>query len=96
MTRERQVYRRMIEEAVEEMKHTSVSQPAQPCTNTLTKVHVLITCILKMLQYHYSIKMDPIMYFVTGRKIQIFDVRMFESIKTLYILFAFYNNLQIL
>ena len=38
----------------------------QPCTNTLTKVHFTF---LKVLQYHYSKKMDPIMYFVTGRKI---------------------------
>ncbi|XP_060577599.1 uncharacterized protein LOC132734769 [Ruditapes philippinarum] len=82
--RERQVYRQTIEEAREEMRHTSVTvnRPAQPCTSDLSKVHYTFDYSQNVTIPHHSQQMGPL-YFVTGRKIQIFGVRV-DSVSQQY------------
>jgi hypothetical protein len=66
------------------MRHTSVTvnRPAQPCTSDLSKVHYTFDYSQNVTIPHHSQQMGPL-YFVTGRKIQIFGVRV-DSVSQQY------------
>lgn len=79
--RERQVYKTSITEACEEVNgYVRPEGPVPPLSTDFTKVHYTFDYSQSITIPHHSRHMGPL-YFISGRKIQIFGVRLDSTSK---------------